>query len=254
MRIILNIIISAAAGFFLTLFLISLVIKGVFNIGNVSGIFICVFTLFFSVRPGSFSAFIKSLSENVAGRIFLIFILLFIVTVTVLSVIITVKMVSACSKKPEGEDTVLILLGCGIKEDRPSRMMITRLEAAEEYLNAHKDAVCVLSGGQGRDEEVPECDVMYNRLTKDGIDGSRLIKEDKSASTRQNIEFSLKLLNDEQKKNIAVVTNEFHEYRALKIAEKLGIDAAAVPAKTPWWSLPTFYLRELFGVMYEWVF
>ena len=254
MRYLLNIIISAAAVFFLVLFLISLVIKGVFNIGNVTGIFICVFTLFFSVRPGAFSAFIKNLSGSTGGRIFLIFISVFITVVTVLSVIITVKMVSACSKKPEGDNTVLIVLGCGIKEDRPSLMMVTRLEATKEYLDAHEDAICVLSGGQGRDEDLPECDVMYNRLVSAGIDESRLIKEDKSASTRQNIEFSLKLLTDEQKNNIAIVTNEFHEYRALEIAEKLGIDAAAVPAKTPWWSLPTFYLRELFGVMYEWVF
>lgn len=51
---------------------------------------------------------------------------------------------------------------------------------------------------------------------------------------------------------IAIVTNEFHEYRAGVIAGRLGLSYGAVSAKTAWWLLPTYYARELFGVLYEW--
>ena len=47
-------------------------------------------------------------------------------------------------------------------------------------------------------------------------------------------------------------TNEFHEYRAFKIAEKLGINPKAVPAHTHWWLFSTYFVREWYGVIYEW--
>ena len=52
---------------------------------------------------------------------------------------------------------------------------------------------------------------------------------------------------------IAIVTNEYHEYRAFMIAEVLGLEHSAVPAKTPWWLFPTYYIREVYGIIYEWV-
>ena len=50
---------------------------------------------------------------------------------------------------------------------------------------------------------------------------------------------------------IAVVTNEFHTCRALCIAKNLGVQAGSVPAPSPWWLFPTFYVRELYGLLYQ---
>lgn len=96
---------------------------------------------------------------------------------------------------------------------------------------------------------------MYRYLTGRGISADRLYIEDKSVSTRENLMFSGKIIEAENlNSDIAVVTNEFHVYRASMAADDLGMNSYAVPAKTTWKLFPTYYFRELFGVMYEWVF
>ena len=80
-----------------------------------------------------------------------------------------------------------------------------------------------------------------------------LLKEDRSVSTRENLLFSVNLLEKEggAPREIAIVTSEFHEARAGLIAKKLGLHAGAVTAITPLWLLPTFYVRELYGLLYQ---
>lgn len=94
---------------------------------------------------------------------------------------------------------------------------------------------------------------MYNYLIEHGVDENRLIMEDRSTSTRENLKFSMDIINEQGLSvDVAIVTNEFHEYRAFKIAEKLGINPKAVPARTHWWLFPTCFVREWYGVIYEW--
>ena len=158
----------------------------------------------------------------------------------------------ATRNKPSTPVT-LVVLGCRVYGTTPSLMLTERLDAAYDYLINNRDAVCILSGGKGDGENISEADCMYKYLTEKGISKDRLFKEDKSTSTRENIEFSLEIIkaNDLNPK-IGIVTNEFHQYRASKIAEKHGIEAYAVNGKTAGWLFPTFYIREMWGIMYEW--
>lgn len=92
---------------------------------------------------------------------------------------------------------------------------------------------------------------MYRYLTKKGINSSRIIKEDKSTSTRKICDF----LKDNGRKglgnNIAIATSEYHQYRASQIAKSLGFSVGAVSGHTAWWLFPTFYMRELYGILYQ---
>jgi hypothetical protein len=151
-------------------------------------------------------------------------------------------------------------LGCEVKGDQPSRMLTARLETAIAWLQDHPDVYCVVSGGTGEDEMISEAECMYRYMTAHGIAPERIIREDRSVSTRENLSFSLQKLQEAgllpasgsmEGAQIAVVTNEFHACRALCIAGDLGIRAGSVPASSPWWLLPTFYVRELYGLLYQ---
>ena len=132
-------------------------------------------------------------------------------------------------------------------------MLTERLTAAEAFLNENENSVCILSGGKGADEQISEALCMYNYLVDQGISPDRLFMEDRSTSTRENLLYSYDIIKKNGlNENVAIVTNEFHEYRAFKIADKLGIKPYAVPAHTHWWLFSTYFVREWYGVIYEW--
>lgn len=159
------------------------------------------------------------------------------------------------SKSAPGDETVMIVLGCGVNGDRPSLMLTERLDAAYDYLNTHEEVVCILSGGQGKGENISEAECMYRYLTEKGIAQNRLYKEDRSTSTRENLLYSKKIIEEKNlDPQVIIVTNEFHEYRASVIAEHTGVKPSAVCGQTAWWLLPTYYLRELYGIVFEWIF
>lgn len=173
--------------------------------------------------------------------------------IVLLMIVETGCMVSAAVRKPQSGDTVIVL-GCQVRGEQPSLMLEERLKAAYDYLCNDPDAVCIVSGGQGSDESISEAECMYRYLVDKGIDSERLYMEDMSTSTRENLLFSLKIIQENGlNTRVAIVTNEFHEYRAGEVAKRLEMDFAAVPAATAWWLLPTFYVRELYGILYEWL-
>ena len=132
--------------------------------------------------------------------------------------------------------------------------MVARLKAAKIYLDANPDSACIVSGGQGADEDISEAECMYRWLVDAGISPDRIFKEEQSTSTRENLLFSKEIIERENlNTNIAIATNEFHEYRAQQIARELSLSSAAVSGATEIWVFPTYYVRELCGILYEWV-
>ena len=212
-----------------------------------------VLFIFYGIFAKAVNAGVKGICGRLSGKIIVCIIGVGLVTCIVMAFIISILILKAAGTKPAGNET-LIVLGCQVKGTSPSLMLTERLRAAKAYMEEHGDAVCILSGGKGDDEEISEALCMYNYLTEHGISADRLIMEDRSTSTRENFRYSLEII-DEMKlnRNVAVVTNEFHEYRAFKIAEKLGVKSYAVPARTHWWLFSTYFVREWYGVIYEWM-
>lgn len=240
--------------FFLILFLIPLFWYGRINIGNATGIFLCVIAILIGVFRNKFTVLIKNIWSYGFGKFLICVTCLIIAAILVIATVETVLMVKAENTQPE-ESATLVVLGCKVNGNNPSRLLHRRITAAQEYLKAHPDAACVLSGGKGNDEGISEAQCMFNELVKNNINPERLFIEDKSTSTRTNLEYSLQIIKENQlNENIAIVTNNFHCYRAGKAADTLDIKHGSVPAKTDWFLLPTYYIRELYGILYEWVF
>lgn len=149
----------------------------------------------------------------------------------------------------------VIVLGAGVNGEVPSAALWSRIQAAAEYLEGHPEVPVVLSGGQGPGEAITEAEAMRRALwSEDGAFNSRLLLEEKSTSTAENFRYSKALLEekglDMDTAVIAVVTNDFHCFRAHMIAQKQGLQMIDVPAELPWWWLTAnYYLREAFAVV-----
>jgi uncharacterized SAM-binding protein YcdF (DUF218 family) len=230
-----------------------LVAKSVFNIGNGTGLTISVLMILYMIFMPKVNAFIAGIWQKKAGRTILSVMGVLCVLGILVAGAITVCMIKASKNKPAGSETVVVL-GCRVFEKGPSLMLLARLEAAYEYLEKNPEAKCIVSGGQGSDEPVSEAECMYRWLVDKGIDKDRIYMEDRSTSTRENLQFSMEIAEREGlNKKFAIASNGFHCYRAEMIGRSLNISTASIPGKTPGWLLPTYYLRELYGVVYEWI-
>ena len=244
-------VLAFLAGFmFLYLFLIQ-VPRHIFNSGTVLGGAAGVIFLSLGVFWNYFLSLIKKAKESKTGRIILALIASF-VSAGLCIYFVTLGSIIGAQKNEAKEQKTLIVLGCQVRGNVPSLMLKARIDSACEYLNKNPDATAILSGGQGADESISEAECMYENLIKAGIDKNRLILEDKSVNTDENIKNSLKIIEDNSlSKDIAVVTSDFHQKRADMICEKYALDAHAVNAPTPAYLVPVYYTREVGAVVVE---
>ena len=115
----------------------------------------------------------------------------------------------------------VVVLGAHVKGELPSRALELRLKAALKYARENENTILILSGGQGLGEDITEAKCMENYLSAHGISRDRLVLEEKSTSTKENLKFSDELTGCSSR-NTGILSNNFHVYRAVKLAEKLG--------------------------------
>lgn len=152
------------------------------------------------------------------------------------------------------EDAVVIL-GAGIRGDQVTRTLQRRLDKGLEYARKNPDALLVVSGGQGPQELVTEAYAMRQYLLAHGIGPARVLMEDQSTSTEENFAFSKRLLDERLGAGYRVVyvTNNFHAYRAGRMARAAGLSAASYPAGLDWYLAPVSYAREICAVAWMWL-
>jgi len=166
------------------------------------------------------------------------------------------KMISASANVlPEDRgDVTVVVLGCKINGDQPSRMLHARLEKASEFLLEHPQAHCIVTGGKGSDEDYPEAYVMKNYLVSKGISPMRIIMEDKSTSTLENITFAAELAEIYNcHERFLIVTDRFHQYRAVSTANDLGIVSYALNVETVWYLAMPYWFREMAAITRDWL-
>lgn len=243
------VMLMAAGGIFF-LWFVGPMFGGICNIGNLTGALLSALLFLYGIFHERVHLFVRGAWQHRGGKAGLIIVALLAVCVLVTAVIETAGMVLAAANRPP-ENTTAVVLGCSVKGSRPSTILKERMDAAYAYLTENPDAVCVLSGGQGKGEDISEAECMYRYLTEKGIPGERLLLEDASTTTEENLLFSMELLEEQGiSGEITIITSEFHEYRANKTAERLGITSYSTPSHTFFLYLPTYYVRELYGILY----
>lgn len=149
-------------------------------------------------------------------------------------------------------EDAIIVLGAGLRGSRPSATLKGRLNAAYMYHKNNPDALIVVSGGQGHDEDISEALAMETYLVNLGIPKDKIVKEEKSTSTYENFMFSKKLLDTQLESGYktAYISNDYHVFRAGRIASDAGFENATHShSDTIWHSVLPGVLRECIGVM-----
>lgn len=148
----------------------------------------------------------------------------------------------------------IIVLGAQMKEKGPSAVLKFRLDKAYEYLTANKDTVCIVSGGQGRNEPCSEAEGMYRYLIDRGIEPERIVKEDQSTDTSENIAYSAALIGDPGS-SVGIVTNNFHVFRGVHLAKAADFqDVYGIAARSNVYFQLNNLVREFFGVLKDFAF
>lgn len=224
---------------------------GIFNVGSAAVLIVFAPTAGICLCPAAARALRDGLRRSRAGRILLRAVAVFLILLTLYCTVMTGAMVVACAQTaPADGDTPLIVLGCQVFANGPSPMLRARLNRALRYLNDHPNALCVVSGGQGANEHASEAAVMCDWLIARGISPERLLTEDQSANTQENIQNSLELLRAHGVgTSAAICTDWWHELRARIWTERAGATYFSAPCATYPPLLVVYYARELCGTV-----
>lgn len=185
----------------------------------------------------------------------LIWALTVVLCLGLIAAVITGVLIGKAAMGAENTDCqYVIVLGAGVNGTVPSKSLQERIDAAYTYLEQYPEVICVVSGGQGPGEDITEAQCMYDRLTAKGIEAERIWLEEKSTSTRENIAFSLNLIQartGSRPDSAGILSSEYHLFRAQAVAAAQGLTAVGIPAKTGWAHLfLNYFLREIIAVWF----
>lgn len=239
---------------FLIWFLLPFILQGILNSGNIIGIFASGAVFIYGLLFYRINFLILKIRKYFFGKLLTNFIAIFLFCGILLIILFTFAILFYAGKEIKA-DTTVIVLGCRVREDGPSQMLSERIDAAYEFLIAVPESKCILSGGKGEDEPMSEAKCMYDCLVARGIDSNRLFIEEKSASTEENLGFSADIIFEEGLKNdVTLITNNFHQFRATLFAKNNGLNINNYSASTNLVYLPTYFIRELCGVLHYFIF
>lgn len=145
------------------------------------------------------------------------------------------------------ETSYLVILGAGLRGETPSPVLYERLAAGVSYLKKFPEVQVVVSGGQGRGENITEAEAMRRYLISNGIAESRILMEDRSTSTMENFKYSKSLIEQVSGKpvrEITFITSNFHILRAKMLAKRNHLVSYAISCKTPVSVILPLYTRE----------
>ena len=152
----------------------------------------------------------------------------------------------------------LIVLGCGIRRDgTPTPLLKGRLDLARGFYERQRaetgrEAMFVVSGGQGPDEVRPEAHAMRDYLIECGVEPGRIITEDRSGDTLETMRFSASLIRErDEDPRTAFFTTNYHVFRAGIKAREANLPAEGMGAATKWYFWPNAAVREFIGLLTE---
>ena len=166
--------------------------------------------------------------------------------------------VIAARYEPEPDKDFLIVLGCGFRKDgSPSPLLRGRLDRALRFAEKQEAAtgkapIFVTSGGQGPDEVCSESACMKRYLLEQGIPEERILEEDRSTDTFENMKYSkAQIWKVNPQGKVAFATTNYHVFRSGLFARRVKMRAVGMGADTKWYFWPNASVREFVGLLTE---
>lgn len=189
---------------------------------------------------------------NLLPEVMQIVVAIGIVTVWIVFVAIEIKIICAMRSGVENFPEYLIVLGAQVRGTRITNSLKRRLDRAYEVWRENQEVMIIVSGGQGKGEDISEAEAMERYLLSKGIVSGQILKEDRSTSTRENLRFSRPLI--ESDKMVGIVTNNFHVCRAILFAKECGYrNVCGISAGTNPILFLNYMVREFFAILWMYV-
>lgn len=150
-----------------------------------------------------------------------------------LGVLTAVCMCAGKERKVRKSDCIIVLGARVWPSGRMSNSLRYRCESALEAWKRGIAENIIVTGGQGADEPVAEAAAMRAYFLENGVPENRVFWEDTSTNTIENFRNAKKIMDAQDWKTAAVVTNDYHVQRALWIAKDAEMDACGIAAKSP---------------------
>lgn len=213
------------------------------NLGNYFGVFVCLLGI------GIIVFYKRIADKGKMKKVIIRFITSFYIIGIVWCGILSGLMLSVQYASPPESANVIVLGAQVYSENSVSLTVAQRVKKAETYLKNNKENICIVTGGQGPNEPCTEALAQKNYMMQLGIEENRIIMEDESTNTRQNLENSLIIAKEMNLDNeFLIATQDFHMYRALQIANQVGVKAYPLIAETEPLLFSGYYGRELLSL------
>lgn len=179
-----------------------------------------------------------------------------------ISVILILEIcIIAYPKHSKDNSDYLIVLGAGLNGSTVSQTLKDRLNVAIKCIDDYgNDSYIVVSGGQGKNEDISEAEAMKEYLLSNGVEENKIIIENKSSNTFENLKFSKEKIEEHSGKNIKdisvkIVTTDFHSFRSKILSIKNGYGEVKLSSSnTIGYLIPIYYLRESFALVKSIIF
>lgn len=148
----------------------------------------------------------------------------------------------------------VIIHGAGLLDgERPTKLLQDRLDKAiEVYRRDPTPPKMIPSGGKGDDEKISEAEAMKRYLISQGIPEDDILIEDRSTTTYENLSFSKEIIDSQEgRKYTALVTSNYHVYRALRYCRKIGLECTGIGSHVAFYYWPSALIREFIAVHAE---
>ena len=171
------------------------------------------------------------------------------------TIIIAVK---AAKHIPAFDKDYIIIHGCQIRKDGTlTKLLQSRADRAIEFAKLQKEAtgkdiIFVPSGGKGNDEIISEGEAIKRYLLENGISEDKIIKEDDSASTEENVKLAMDKMRDNFGSDgykAAFATTNYHVFRTGMLADKMGLKAEGIGSRTKAYFWINAFVREFIATV-----
>ena len=168
--------------------------------------------------------------------------------------------IRAARHEPAPDKDYAVILGCSFRKDGTLTPLLKgRVDRAIKFAEKQaaetgRELIFIPSGGKGGDETMPEAEAMSRYLLSKGIPESRILREDRSRNTYENMAFSKKLIekrtpSGSAQPRVIYSTTNYHVFRSGVWASLAGLRAEGIGSRTRWWFWPNAFMRECVGLL-----